>query len=86
VQPTGGVDQQQVGAFGPGLGEGIVASPAASAPLSRGDHARARALAPDLQLLDGGGAEGVAGGEDDLLALVAVELGELADGRVLPLP
>src|SRR5205823_12838929 len=41
------------------------------------------ALAPDLQLLDRRGAEGVAGGEHDLVPAVAVLLGELGDGRGL---
>jgi hypothetical protein len=40
----------------------------------------AGALAPDLELLDGGGAEGVAGSHDHAEALVAILLGELADG------
>ncbi len=51
-----------------------------SLPLTTGD---ARAVAPDLELLDRGGAEGVAGAEQHALALGA-ELGrELADGRGL---
>jgi len=38
------------------------------------------AVAPDLQLLDGGGAEGVARGEHHLAALGRQAAGELADG------
>ena len=45
-----------------------------------GDHRDAVALTPHLQLLDGGGAEGIAGGEHDLLALTLQLLGQLADG------
>ncbi|MNN93142.1 hypothetical protein D3C81_2115330 [compost metagenome] len=45
-----------------------------------GDHRDVVALAPHLQLLDGGGAEGVAGGEHDLLAILLQLLRQLADG------
>ncbi|MCY1414227.1 hypothetical protein D9M71_296700 [compost metagenome] len=45
-----------------------------------GDHRDVVALAPHLQLLDGGGAEGVAGGEHDLPALQLQLLRQLADG------
>src|SRR5690606_22189362 len=48
-----------------------------------GDHARARALTPDLQLLDGGSAERVAGGERDRLAFTAKLGCKLADRRRL---
>ena len=46
-------------------------------------HAGAGALAPDLELIDGGGAEGVAGHQHHRLALGAESGGELADGRGL---
>ncbi len=45
-----------------------------------GDHRDTVALAPGLQLFDRGGAEGVAGGQHDALALVLQPLGQLADG------
>jgi hypothetical protein len=45
-----------------------------------GDHRDAVALAPDGQLLAGGGAEGVAGGEQHRFALRLEVLGQLADG------
>src|SRR3546814_15294913 len=44
------------------------------------DHGHAVALAPGLQLRDGGGAEGVAGGEHQAAALVLVASRQLADG------
>ena len=44
------------------------------------DKVDAHALAPDFQLLHSAGAIGVAGGEQDALALIAVPLGELGDG------
>jgi hypothetical protein len=43
-------------------------------------YARASAFAPDLELIDGGGAERVAGDHHDALALGAEFGGELADG------
>ena len=46
-------------------------------------HRRAHALAPDLQLLGGRGAEGVARGQQHALALAAQLGGQLADGRGL---
>src|SRR5207302_5411611 len=44
------------------------------------DDFGAGALAPDLQLLDGGGAESIGGGEQHALALRAQQAGQLADG------
>ena len=48
--------------------------------LLAGDDRCADPLAPDLELLDGGGPEGVAGGEHHRQALLAEFLGKLADG------
>ena len=48
-----------------------------------GDDRRADAVSPDLQLLDRGGAEGVAGGEEDAVILFLQPVGELADRRRL---
>ena len=47
---------------------------------------RVRALGPDPQLVDGGGAERVGGGEHDAPAVGALARGELADGRGLAGP
>ena len=44
-----------------------------------GDDLRAEPLAPDRELLDGGGAKRVAGAEDHAFALRLKELGELGD-------
>jgi len=55
------------------------ASAAASAPVSARDHRRVGAIAPDLELLDRGGAEGIAGRQHHLVALGAVEMRELAE-------
>ena len=59
------------------------ARPAASAPCARAITAAPLRVAPDLELLDRGGAERVAGGEHDRSALGAELGGELADGRGL---
>ena len=80
MQASGGIGDQHVDAAGlgglhrvedhrGGVGAGVL-----------GDHRDAVALAPDLQLLHGGGAEGVAGGQHDLLALELQLLRQLADG------
>ena len=47
------------------------ASPAASAPDPTRDHLGTRALAPDLELVDGRGPEGIAGRQCDLLCPAA---------------
>ena len=43
------------------------------------DDSGADPLAPLLELVDGGGSEGVAGGQDDLLTLGDVGVGQLGD-------
>ncbi len=65
LQPAGRVDEQNVAAVGLGLGQGVEGEAGGVGALGAGHHRRADALAPDLELLDGGGAEGVAGGERD---------------------
>jgi hypothetical protein len=57
--------------------------PAGVAAFLAGDHRRADPVAPDLQLLDRGGAEGVAGGEQHAIILLLQPVGELADRRRL---
>jgi hypothetical protein len=48
-----------------------------------GHHFGTDDVAPGLELLDGGGTEGVGGCDHDLLAVLAVGLGELGDaGRL----
>ena len=81
LQAPGGVDDQHVGAVAPCAAVSASnARLAASEPCSRGDDRSRRCAAPDLQLLDRGGAERVAGGEHHLAALGAEARRELADG------
>ncbi len=80
VQPPGRVDQQYVRGFRPRLGQRVEGEAGGVGVRRPGDHARAGALAPDLKLLDGGGAERVAGDQHRADALLAVLLRQLADG------
>ncbi len=63
-----------------GGGAGVVEGGAGVSALFGLDDRDVGALGPDLQLLDGGGAEGVGGAEQDGAALGAEEGGELAGG------
>ena len=56
------------------------ARPAASPPALVATNCGLGAVGPDPQLLDGGGAEGVAGRQGDLRAFLGQALGQLADG------
>ena len=80
LQPAGGIDDQHVGGVAPRRGQGLECEARGIRPLRARDHGRAGALTPDLQLLDRGGAERVAGREHDLAALGAEARRELADG------
>ena len=50
------------------------------------DHFRAGALSPNFELLDGGGAKGIGGAHQNVLALRAKHLCQLADSRGLAGP
>ena len=63
LEPPGGVDEEDVDALLPGLREGVEGEARGVRPLRAGDDRGAGALAPDLELLDRRGAEGVARGE-----------------------
>ncbi len=80
VQAAGGVAQEEVGAGAAGEVVGLEADGGGVAIRGAIDHGDAEALGPHLELLDGGGAEGVGGGEHDLASLVMEELGELGGG------
>ena len=80
VEAAGGVDEEDAGGAGLGGGEGVEERGGGVAALAGLDEVDAGALGPDFELLDGGGAEGVGGAEQDGLAFAAVERGELAAG------
>ncbi len=71
---------QHVDVAGLGGGERVVERGGGVAALAGLDEVHAGALGPDFELLDGGGAEGVGGAEQDGLAFAAVHGGELAAG------
>ena len=59
---------------------GIVSHGGRIGPLISLDDLATEALAPDGQLLDGGSAEGIAGGDQDRFAVVLEAFGEFGDG------
>ena len=84
VQPPGRVDDDDVGAALAAAGDGVERDRPGIGPLRAGDDLAAGALRPALELLDGGGAEGVGGAEHDVEAELALQVpGELADRRRL---
>ena len=83
LQAAGGVDEQHVDAAFLRRAQRVEDETGGVAAGFPRDESRAGALAPDLELVDGGGAEGVAGRQHHGAAFGA-ELGrELADGRGL---
>ena len=63
--------------------DGVVDDGSWVRPLALADQLDLGALGPDLQLLGGGGAEGIGGAEEDLLPLLLQLVGQLADRRRL---
>ena len=83
MQAAGRVDEDELGAAALRLLHDVVADARrVGAALAR-DHVDARALAPHLELLDGGGAEGVGAADQAARAGVAGAPGELAHRRGL---
>ena len=80
VEAAGGVDQEHVGAPGPGRGQAVEGDRGRVGALLVADHRGADAVGPDGQLLGGGGPEGVGGGQHRLLALLGQGQGQLAHG------
>ena len=80
VEAAGGVDDELGDVAGFGGAECVVEDGRGVAALAGLDHFDAAAAGPDFKLLDGGGAEGVGGAEEDGLVLGAVPGGELAAG------
>src|ERR1700747_2271812 len=83
LRAAGGVDEQHVYFLAPRLRERVENEPGGVGTRSARDHQRAAAPTPDVELVDGGRAEGIAGGEHHRAALGAELGGELADGRSL---
>ena len=69
LEAPGGVDDEHVDALRGRLLDPVEDDSGGIAAFLAGDDRRADALAPDLQLLDRGGAEGVAGGEQHAVIL-----------------
>ena len=83
LQTAGGVDEQHVYLLAPRLRERVESEPGGVGARGARDHRRAAAPTPDVELVDGGRAEGIAGGEHHRAALGAELGGELADSRSL---
>src|SRR2546423_13864915 len=75
-----GVDDEYVFAGGCRLFDTVKDNSGGVAAFLAGNDRRADALAPDLELLDRGGAESIAGGEQDAVILFLQPMAELADG------
>ena len=79
----GGVDEHQVGAAARGGAHGVEHDRARVGALLAPDELGADATGPVAQLLGGGGAERVGGGQHELVAVVGLALRDLGDGRGL---
>ncbi len=80
VQAPGGIGDKDIDAARPGRFHGVVDDGGRIGALLLGDDRHAVALAPGLQLLHGGGAKGITGGEHDRAAVLAQAMGQFADG------
>ena len=80
MQPPRRIDNENIGALFFRRRQRVVGEAGGVGIGRRRHHRRAGPIAPDFELLDRGGAERVARRQDDAFALVAKQLGELADG------
>ncbi|MNH13634.1 hypothetical protein D3C79_732120 [compost metagenome] len=80
MQAAGSVGDQHVDATGLGGLHGIEDDRSRVGPRVLGDHRNLVTLAPHLQLLDRGGAEGITGSQHDLLAFQLQLFRQLANG------
>ena len=86
LQPARGVDQQHVKFALARRGQRIEGKARGIRSLRARDNRRFGPLAPDLQLLDGGGAKGIAGGQHHLAAFGGEFGRQFADGGGLAGP
>ena len=68
MQAAGRVDEYQIGVFGLGALDGVVAHACRVGAAFARDHLHVGSARPYLELLDGGGAERVGAAQDDLAA------------------
>jgi hypothetical protein len=80
VEAAGGVADEELSTEAFGFFVAVEADGGGVAVLRAFDEGDLEALGPDLELLNGSGAEGVGGGEDDAVALVVKEVGEFGGG------
>jgi hypothetical protein len=80
MEASGGVADEKLGLQTLGLFIGIEANGGRVAVLRAFDEGDLEAFGPNLELLDGSGAEGVCGSENDAVALVVEEVGEFGGG------
>jgi len=78
LQAAGGIDDDVIH-LAAWRGDGVEETALGSLPCS-GESLAYRCARPDLQLLDGGGAEGIGGTEEDGALFVLEAAGEFADG------
>jgi len=79
VESSGGVDEEDVGGAGDSGVAGVEGDGGGIAALLVFDDLDAGSFGPDGELFDGGGAEGIAGGEDYFFILLAEPGGEFGD-------
>ena len=83
MEPAGGVDEHDVAAASRRRLDRVVGDGGRVSPALRADEVRSGAAGPDLELLLGRGAEGVCGGQEDRVVVLAELLRQLADrGRL----
>src|SRR3546814_2314791 len=79
LQPARRIDDKDVDTFRGRLRHAVEDDGGRIAALGAGDDRHADAVGPDLELADGGGTEGVAGGEQHAVILLQTQVGELGD-------
>ncbi len=86
VQPSRGVDEEQIVALRPGPVQGLVGHGRWIRSGGLGIEAHSHALGPDLELFDGRGPKGVPRGDEGVVPLHAGPVGQLGDGGGLAHP